>query len=512
MEKRAVIYIRVSDPSQIENNSLATQEDVCKKVAKSQGYEVVKIFREEGVSAKHIQTRPVLRELFTYSIKKSNNISAILVYKFDRFSRNLEEGLATISYLAKYKINVISAIENTDESPMGTAMRNIMMTLGQLDNELKGERVKDNMQAVFRSGLWPFKSPVGYKRMYRTKEENKGLAPIPDPGLAPIITRMFENAAKGIYAKSQLARIMNSEGFADHYRVKADHKIVRNILTKSFYYGNMYAPKWKEYVIGKHRPLTDEETWQKAYHYLILKKKNFVYQDVEQYPLKGALKCDYCSHPMTTSPSRGGAGLVFYYECKKKWCRKLRINAKSAHKQFEELLKQIQPTERVIKLFQHMVFSEWDSVINQTAEDACKLDKRIKSLKDELTSIRRAKDDGIYTAEQAKEEATKVQQEIVVLGIERSEIRIEQYNTEIVKEFTSRFLEDISLLWSNLDLPKRQAFLQKAFEGSIICGKDKKIRTDSLSPSFKLIGALAGAKGENVTPGGFEPPIFRMRT
>ena len=39
MEKRAVIYIRVSDPSQIENNSLARQEEVCQKDDKSQDYE-----------------------------------------------------------------------------------------------------------------------------------------------------------------------------------------------------------------------------------------------------------------------------------------------------------------------------------------------------------------------------------------------------------------------------------------------------------------------------------------
>jgi len=48
MEKRAVIYIRVSDPSQIENHSLETQDKICREYAKTKGYEVVKLFREEG--------------------------------------------------------------------------------------------------------------------------------------------------------------------------------------------------------------------------------------------------------------------------------------------------------------------------------------------------------------------------------------------------------------------------------------------------------------------------------
>lgn len=509
MEKRAVIYLRVSDPSQIENNSLESQEEQSKKLAASQGFEVAKVFRDEGISGKLSDKtgRQALRELLAYCFDKKNTISAVIVYKLDRFSRDAEYGISTMALLAKRGIRVISVTESIDESPTGKAIAGILFIMAQLENDLKGVRVKDNMQAVFRNGLWPFKSPVGYKRKFRTKEENKGHEVIPDPNLSPIITRMFENAAKGIYTKAQLARMMNVEGFGNYYHTKADHKVVRNILEKSFYYGNMYAPKWKEYAIGKHIPLTDEQTWQKAYHYLILKKKNFVYQDVEQYPLKGALKCDYCMEVMTTSPSRGGAGIVHYYECKNKKCRKLRVNAKSAHTQFMEILKRMQPTERVIKLFQHMVFTEWDKVINQATEDAERLEDRIQELKDELKSIRKAKDDKIYTVEQAKEAAEKVQQELVVLDIERSDIRIEQYNTEIVKEFTGRFLKDLTLLWDSLDLPKRQAFLQKAFDGSLICGKDRKIRTDTLSPSFKLIEALASEKGKNVTPSGFEPEL-----
>ena len=59
MEKlRAVIYIRVSDESQIKNNSLETQLKACHSYADLNGLEVVKVFREEGVSAKHIHTRP----------------------------------------------------------------------------------------------------------------------------------------------------------------------------------------------------------------------------------------------------------------------------------------------------------------------------------------------------------------------------------------------------------------------------------------------------------------------
>jgi site-specific DNA recombinase len=511
MEKRAVIYIRVSDPSQIENNSLKTQEDSCRQFAKLKGYQVVEpVFREEGKSAKHIQTRPALRQLLAFCCKKSSKVDAVIVYKFDRFSRNTEEGLATISLLAKYKVMVISSTEDLEPSPMGTAMRSIMMTLGQLDNEMKGQRVKDNMMVAFRKGLWTFKCPVGYKRLYKTKEENKGLPPIPDPLLAPLIKSMFEKAATGIYSKAQLARIMNLAGFGDHYQSKADHKLVKQILERTFYYGNMYAKKWNEYSWGKHEPIIDKATWDKAYQRVVLKKKGHVYQDENLYPLKGILRCELCNNLMTTSPSQGKSKKVFYYECGNKKCRKVRINSVLAHQQFLEILTNIQPSQRVIKLFNHMVFTEWDRVINQTRDASEELEKRIFNLKQELISIRKAKDDGIYTLEEAKEQAEKMRQEITVLEIERSDMKLEQYNSEIIREFIEHFFTNLEKLWEILDLAKKQTLQRKIFIRDLICLKSKQIRTPELSPSFQLIEALATENGENVTAKGLEPLASSM--
>ena len=506
--KRAIIYTRVSDPSQIDNNSLETQEKTCRQFAEQKGYEVAGVFPEEGKSAgKEIHKRVALREAMTFASKKGNNISFLIVYNFKRFSRNTEEGLAVISLLAKNGVEVISATEVSEMNPIGRAIRTVFMALGQMENEMKGEVVKDNMQSAFRKGLWVFKSPVGYQRKFKTKEENKGIPPIKNPNLAPIITKMFQKAATGIYSKSQLARMMNLEGFGDYYRVEADHKIVHGILSKTFYYGNMYAKTWDEHAWGLHEPLIDEETWQKAFNLLVLKKKSYKYHDVESYPLKGSIKCEYCNHPMTTSPSRGTGGVVPYYECRQKGCKKVRINANDAHKQFESLLNQIQPTDRVIKLFQHMLFKNWDEAIEQTHQQIEVLDNRIITLKDELKSIRRAVDKGLYTVEQGKEEAIKVQQEITILEIERSETKIEQYDSEIVREFTSRFLNNLPMLWSKLDLAKRQALLQKVFGESILVSSDRKIRTDKLSPSFQLIEAIASSDGEIVTPRGIEPRL-----
>ena len=68
--KNCIIYTRVSSERQVDGYSLDDQEDRCKVEAERQGFTILKVFREEGVSAKTLE-RPQLIELMTY-IRKNH--------------------------------------------------------------------------------------------------------------------------------------------------------------------------------------------------------------------------------------------------------------------------------------------------------------------------------------------------------------------------------------------------------------------------------------------------------
>ncbi len=499
MTSRAVIYYRVSDPSQIENNSLETQLTACERYAKSNNFEIVGRYKDEGKSAKHIYTREELSKLIQFCTVKSNRVDALIVYNYSRFSRNTEEGLATIALLAKYHVQVISVTENHGDDPMGHMIRTIMIGMAQLDNEMKGKVVKSNMQSSFRKGLWPFKCPIGYKRPFKTKEESKGLPPIQDKYLAPIIAKMFKDASTGIYNKAQLARIMNLNGFKDHYRAEASHKIVDDTLRRTFYYGNMYASKWDEYAIGRHEPLIDKLTWDKAYQLVIMKKNKYQFQDEDLYPLKGSLKCAECGKALTTSPSRGKTKTFFYYECRNKQCSRPRVTTSDADEKFLDILRTIKPTPEVMKLFDKLVFADWDQIINNAQSEAEIVETKISDYKSELKRIVKSVDSELLTESEGKEQAQEVRKNILLAEIVRSDIRIEQYNKEIVREFTEHFLLNLDKLWGILDLTKRQALLAKILPSGITCDKKRYFRTLELSPSFALIQSLSERNSENVT-------------
>src|SRR3990167_1751949 len=111
--KRAIIYLRVSTEEQVDNFSLETQEKICTQEAQRRGMEVVQIFKEEGRSAKTITGRPVLLELLEFCRKNKKTLDAVMVYRLDRMSRQLQDYLAIRKRLAEYEISLISASEPT---------------------------------------------------------------------------------------------------------------------------------------------------------------------------------------------------------------------------------------------------------------------------------------------------------------------------------------------------------------------------------------------------------------
>src|SRR5580692_71436 len=91
---RAVIYLRVSTEEQVDNYSMDTQADICRKEAERRGLEIAEVFREEGRSAKTITDRPTLIDMLGYCRKNSKQIDAVIVYRLDRISRQTADYLA----------------------------------------------------------------------------------------------------------------------------------------------------------------------------------------------------------------------------------------------------------------------------------------------------------------------------------------------------------------------------------------------------------------------------------
>src|SRR5712692_9895894 len=89
----AVIYVRVSSLDQVEGTSLDSQEAACREYAHHHNLDVSRVFVEQGESAKFAD-RTQLLQLLDFCKVKTNTIAVLIVWKLDRFARNVEDHFA----------------------------------------------------------------------------------------------------------------------------------------------------------------------------------------------------------------------------------------------------------------------------------------------------------------------------------------------------------------------------------------------------------------------------------
>src|SRR5688572_9332567 len=105
---KAVLYCRVSTKEQAQTGySLEAQEKACRSFAEQNSYQIVRVFVERGESAK-TQDSPELQALLKYCLEHKGKVSAVIVWRVDRFTRNLRDQLNLADLLAKAGIRIFS--------------------------------------------------------------------------------------------------------------------------------------------------------------------------------------------------------------------------------------------------------------------------------------------------------------------------------------------------------------------------------------------------------------------
>jgi site-specific DNA recombinase len=195
--KRAVLYLRVSTPSQVntdfnpEGISLPAQRTACQQKAAALGAEVVAEFVEPGRTATTIDKRPVFQEMMAW-VKAEKNIDCIVVYHFSRIFRNSIDAAITKKDLNKAGVRVISSILDMGESPESTMVETIIHAVDQYQSEASGADISFKMSAKARTGGTVGRAPIGYlNRRDLSEGRNIGMVEI-DPDRAPLVRQAFE--------------------------------------------------------------------------------------------------------------------------------------------------------------------------------------------------------------------------------------------------------------------------------------------------------------------------------
>ena len=148
-----------------KGESIGNQVELCREYIRSHygdsSAENASVFEDEGFSGGNLN-RPGYKDMMKAA--HEHQISAIVVYRLDRISRNISDFSNLIGELSRLDVDFVSIREQFDTgSPMGRAMMYITSVFSQLERETIAERIRDNMHELAKTGRWlGGNTPTGY--------------------------------------------------------------------------------------------------------------------------------------------------------------------------------------------------------------------------------------------------------------------------------------------------------------------------------------------------------------
>lgn len=465
-QKTAVIYVRVSDPTQVENFSLDSQEASCRKKAAELGPTEIKVFREEGISAKTIEARPQLQEAILYCKNKKNNVGVFIVYSFSRLSRSTLDFLTIRGYFKKAGISLVSIVEPSGDNPENELISTIISSINQFDNEIKARVVKANMKARFMQGFPLGKAKLGY---IMGIVEGKS-CPVPQEPLFSVVQTMWRRIANERLSLRQVQRELVKLGHKE-YPIQT----LSGVFLSKFYCGTLESETYGE-IQGKHQPMIDEATFYQVREVLIGRKPHEQERHHlrEDFPLRGTLICEFCGLHLTGSWSKGCYEKYAYYYCGSRGKHKIiSINADKTKTRYLDLLSTISPKPNRMQLLSELIIEQYETRVKQQGFISTDVQGEINKLAAMRKELGKKHLTGIYTDQDYLDLRDDLDGQIAKKYALMNSKKLIEVDIHKVMEFVSEYFSHLDRAWNRAGLLGKHAISSSIFPRGILCLKDE---------------------------------------
>lgn len=298
IKRYIAMYLRVSTKDQFENGyGIEDQEIQCRKyINLYYPDEVIKVYREEGKSAKNLN-RPKMQEMLDELT--SGNIKVIVAFKLDRLTRNVSDTYQLISKVMERDCILVAVMDRLDiSSANGRMLVGMLSIISQWEREVISERTIAALIEIAREGKYPLpKCPFGW-----TKDKNLYLHVQEE--YASIINTMADYYLDG----SSLEQV--SKHIKEKYNIYHSPISIRNILSNSRLIG-----KWtfhdEEYT-DVFPAIMEEDKFTAIQEYLQYRSPHA--SEKKRYIFHSLVYCQCgsrCHHVSTNKKTRR----FFYYYC-----------------------------------------------------------------------------------------------------------------------------------------------------------------------------------------------------
>lgn len=296
--RRAAIYARFSsDKQRIE--SIEDQVRVCRSYAERHGYEIVHVYADEALSGTS-DHRPEFQQMMADA--RGRGFCAVIVYKFDRFSRDRYDSAVYKHRLKGYGVRVVSATEYVPETPEGILMESVLEGYAEFYSRQLAQNVKRGMEGNARKCLTNGVRVFGYRRSGDGTYET-------EPSEAAIVREVFGRYTGGETLSSILAD-MQARGVRSTKGNAVSRQWIDMLIHNRRYLGEY---SWGGVTVPGGMPaIVDADVWEAAQH---RGRGRASHTADGGYPLSGKLRDSVTGGLWTGACGTGKSGHVYrYYE------------------------------------------------------------------------------------------------------------------------------------------------------------------------------------------------------
>ena len=162
MRPRAIGYVRVSTSSQaIDGVSLDAQREKIEAWCASNGYRLVEVFSDGGVSGKRADNRPGLQRALKAVCAKRG--AALVVYSLSRLARSTKDAISIGERLDKAGADLVSLSEQIDTTTAaGKMVFRMLAVFSEFERDLVSERTTAALAAKRANGERTGQVPYGF--------------------------------------------------------------------------------------------------------------------------------------------------------------------------------------------------------------------------------------------------------------------------------------------------------------------------------------------------------------
>lgn len=359
-------YIRVSTERQVEGYSIEGQITQIEQYCQFNGYELVDIYADRGISGKSMN-RPELQRMLNDA--KNGKLDCVMVYKTNRLARNTSDLLTIVEELHRQNVEFFSLSERMEvKNSTGKLMLQILASFSEFERNTILENIYTGQRQRALEGYYQGNLPLGYNNIPDNKKEL-----MINQHEANIVKYIFESYAKG-HGYRKIANALNHKGYVTKKGNPFSISAITYILSNPFYIGKIQFAKYKDwndkrrkglndkpvFAQGKHTPIISQSLWDKVHSRM---------KQVSQKPqvhgkgtnlLTGIVHCPQCGAPMAASNTTntlkdGTKKRIRYYSCSNfrnkgsKVCSANSVRADVIEKYVMDQILEIVKSDKVIK-------------------------------------------------------------------------------------------------------------------------------------------------------------------